>query len=159
MQDISNYEKIRGDANNFYQKIGNVRCPALGDGLVYFTAEGFNHLLYKNKRNARSREHQITKFKLLPKALHLIKTTTTHQEYDESLITIRRKKFKKMQEETVVAKYWGLIAIMDGFRVKVIIRQIGHGQKHFWSVIPAWNTSQYRNIKILLRAKGDLAED
>lgn len=28
MQDISNYNKIREDANNFYQKIRAIRCPA-----------------------------------------------------------------------------------------------------------------------------------
>lgn len=29
MQDVSNYQKIREDAVNFYGMIGKIRCPAL----------------------------------------------------------------------------------------------------------------------------------
>ena len=59
MQDISNYEKIREDTQNFYKQIGAIRCPALNNELVHFTAEGFNHLIYKTfwfiKHNANGR--------------------------------------------------------------------------------------------------------
>lgn len=159
MQDISNYEKIRGDAHGFYQKIGALRCPALNTELVHFTAEGFNHLIYKGNRSERNKNDQITKFKLLSKAKTIIEIATTYQEYDESLTTIRRKRFKKTVEETATVKYWGLVAIIENFRVKVIVRQIGNGQRHFWSVIPAWLTNHYRDIKLISQAKGDLAED
>lgn len=159
MQDISNYEKIREEAHNFYQKIGAVRCPALNEELVHFTAEGFNHLIFKGRRRERSKNDQITKFKLLPKAKTAIEISTTYQEYDESFITIRKKRFKKTVEETATVKYWGFVAIIQNFRIKVIVRQIGNGQKQFWSVIPAWKTDYYRDIKLISMAKGDLAED
>ena len=83
----------------------------------------------------------------------------TYQEFDESLMTIRKKRFKRTVEESTVVKYWGLVAIIANFRVKVIVRQIGNGQKHFWSVIPAWSTNQYRDIRLISMAKGDLAQD
>ncbi len=159
MQDISNYEKIREDALNFYQKIRDIRCPALNNELVHFTSEGFNHLVYKGRRTERSKNDQITKFKLLPRAKKLVEIATTYQEYDEGLIEIRRKRFKKVVYESVSVKYWGLVAIIENFRIKIIVRQIGNGQKQFWSVIPAWSTSQYRDIKLINQAKGDLAED
>ena len=159
MQDISNYEKIREDAHSFYEKIGAIRCPALDNELVHFTAEGFNHLLYKGDRRERSRNDQITKFKLLTKAKTILEISTTYQEYDESLTTVRKKRFKKTVEETATVKYWGLVAIIQNFRTKVIIRQIGNGQKHFWSVIPAWRTDHYRDIKLISMAKGNLSED
>ena len=31
---------------------------------------------------------------------------------------------------------------------KVIVRQVGHGQKHFWSVIPAWRKDRYEGLKL-----------
>ena len=159
MQDISNYEKIRENAYNFYQKIGTIRCLALNNELIHFTAEGFNHLIYKGKRHERIKNDQITKFKLLPRAKNLIGLTTTYQEYDESLTTIRKKRFKRTIEEATTVKYWGFVAIMQNFRIKVIVRQISNGQKHFWSAIPAWITNHYRNIKLISQAKGNLEED
>jgi hypothetical protein len=159
MQDTSNYEKIREDAQNFYKELRPIRCPALNDELVHFTAEGFNHLVYKGKRRERNKNEQIMKFKLLSKAKTIIEISTTHQEYDESLTEIRKKRFKKAVRETATVHYWGFVAIIRGFRTKVIIRQIGNGQKHFWSVIPAWTTNHYRDIKIISKAKGDLSMD
>ena len=159
MQDISNYDKLREDADNFYKKARTIRCPALNYEPVHFTAEGFNHLLYKSSRRERSKNDQITKFKLLAKAKTIIEISATYQEYDESLTTIWKKKFKKTVEETTTVRYWGFVAIISNFRVKVIVRQIGNGQKHFWSVMPAWRTSYYRDIKLISMAKGNLAED
>ena len=95
MQDISNYQIIRKNAYNFYRKIGRIRCSALNNEFVHFNAEGFNHLIYKRKRSERNKNDQIMKFKLLPKAKHIIEISTTYQEYDESLTEIDRKKFKK----------------------------------------------------------------
>lgn len=159
MQDISNYEKIREDTNNFYKNIGKIYCPAFNNEPVFFTSEGFNHLIYKSERKERNKEVQIMKFKLLPKAKELIQISTTYQEFDESLKEVIRKRNKKLTKETAIAKYWGLIAIIHNTRIKVIIRQIGNGQKHFWSVIPAWRISYYRNIKLIDRASGNLEED
>jgi len=159
MQDISNYEKIREDTHNFYGQMGAIHCPALNNELVHFTGEGFNHLIYKGKRRERSKNDQITKFKLLPKVKTIVEISTTYQEYDESFTTLRRKRFKKTVEETATVKYWGFVAIIQNFRVKVIIRQIGNGQKQFWSVIPAWRINHYRDIKLVSMAKGNLAED
>jgi len=33
-------------------------------------------------------------------------------------------------------RYWVFIAIMNGKTIKTIIRQVGAGKKHFWSVMP-----------------------
>gem|GEM_PF-3614112 len=49
--------------------------------------------------------------------------------------------------------------IIRNTRVKVIIRQIGNGQKHFWSVIPAWQKCHYRETKFISNAYGNLEND
>lgn len=159
MQDISNYDKIRQDAENFYKKIGKVLCPVFNE-LVYFNAEGFNHLVYKQAHSERDKNAQIAKFKLLARAKELIAKTATYQEYDESIKEFEVKKYKKKVRESRRVRYWGIIAIINGWKIKVIIRQVGdNGLKHFWSVIPNWTTNQYRDIKLLSRMKGNPDED
>ena len=67
-----------------------------------------------------------------------------------------------IQEETnlvnyegKICYYWAFEAVVDKRRIKVIVRQVGKGKKHFWSVIPAW-----RRIRgIVINAKGKLNED
>lgn len=159
MQDVSNYEKIRDDAHEFYKKIGRIKCPAFDNEPVYFNAIGFNHLIYKSENCQRSRHDQITKFKLLAKAKTIVEISTTFQEYDESLTEIVRKKYKNKIKETCSVSYWGLVAIINGYRTKVIIRQIAKGNKHFFSVIPAWAITYYRDIKVISQSKGDFSED
>jgi hypothetical protein len=90
----------------------------------------------------------------------LVKLTTTHQEYEEVLQEVNVAWLKKHRKETRVVKFWGLIAILGNRKIKVIVRQVGDsGQKHFWSVIPAWVTSQYRDVKLISTMKGDPQED
>ena len=159
MTDISNYQKIREDSQSFYSNIGRICCPALNNEYVNFTSEGFNHLIYKSERTERDRSVQIMKFKLLTHAKTIIKISTTYQEYDESIIEVRKKKKKKVVHESSIVRYWGFVSIIRNFRVKVIIRQIGNGQKHFWSVIPTWSKAHYRDTKFITTAFGDLKED
>ncbi len=148
------YQITRVRALELYNKIQTVRCPALNHQIVHFSSEGFNHLIYKRKRKERTRKVQAIKLRLLPKAHKLIEISTTYQEYDERITDTASRKGK-----TILVKYWGLVAIMNGYRIKAIIRQLGNGQKHFWSVIPAWNISYYRDIKLRSLSKGDLEED
>lgn len=159
MEDISNYEKIKEDSKRFYEQIGKVACPAFSQE-VFFTSEGFNHLVYKNDRRERDKKVQIMKFKLLPLAKKLVGLTTTFQEYEESLREFRVKKFKKTVQETKVIKYWGIIALLENRKFKVVIRKIGdNGQLNFWSVIPAWITNYHRDIKLVSTMKGDPNDD
>ena len=159
MLDISQYHKMREETHAWYQTIGAIRCPALNNELVHFSAEGFNHLIYKGNRIERIKQDQVTKFKLLKKAKIILEISTTYQEYEESLRQIWKKKFKKMVQESALMHYWGFVAIINNFRIKVIARQIGNGGKHFWSVIPAWTTSYYRDIKLLSQSTGNLEEN
>lgn len=159
MEDISNYEKIKADSKNFYEQIGKVHCPAF-EQPVFFNAEGFNHLIYKNDRRERDKSVQIMKFKLLPLAKKLIGLTTTYQEYEESLQEFRVKKFKKAIQESKVVRYWGIIAILEHRKFKMVVRKVGdNGQYHFWSVIPAWVTNYHRDIKLVSTMKGDPTDD
>jgi len=159
MEDLSNYEKLRDDAQKFYASTRHMQSPALGE-YVHFTAEGFNHIVFKGARSERERPSQILRFKLLPKAITLIGLSTTYQEYEETLKEFEVKSFKKKVRKSRSVKYWGIIAIIDGRKIKIILRKIGdNGQLHFWSVVPAWTTNKYRDMRLFSTMKGDPEED
>lgn len=161
MEGLPNYSIIREKADIFYHGINHIRCPALNNDIINFSAEGFRHLMYKGQKRIqeRDRDVQIMKFKLLPRAKMILEVATTFQEYQENLVEIKKKKHKRVIFENTIARYWGFVAIIRDRRVKVIVKQIGNGQKQFWSVIPAWSKSYYKDIKIISMSKGDPTED
>ena len=89
------------------------------------------------------------KFELLRKAKYITEKSTTFQEYEEFFKYITVQKFGKKVSENTIIRAWGLVAMVKRFRVKVVITQKGNGKKEFYSVIPAWFTRQYRDIKII----------
>ncbi len=158
MEDLSNYDQLRTDAQALFSSTPVTRSPALGEP-VHFTAEGFNHLVFKRARAERDRSSQSLRFKLLPRALDLVGFANTYQEYEETLGQFQVKERKKRVWKTKSVKYWGIIAIRDGRKIKVILRKVGDGQLHFWSVVPAWTTNKYRDLKLFSTMKGNPEED
>ena len=159
MSDLSNYEKLKSDSIKYYSSLGKIFCPVFND-YINFNSEGFNHILFKNNRSERDKDSQILRFKLLANAIKLISITTTFQEFEETLKEFQVKKFKKKALQIKPVRYWGLIAIIDNRKIKVILRKIGdNGQLHFWSVIPSWVTNKYRDIKFYTTMKGNPEED
>jgi hypothetical protein len=159
MEDLSNYEKLREDSQKFYNNVGSVFCPAFNQK-VHFSAEGFNHIVYKNARTERERPSQILRFKLLPLAIKLIKSSTTYQEFEETIEEFDVKSYKQKVKQSKLVNYWGIIAIVDGRKIKVIIRRVGeNGSLHFWSIVPAWVTNKYRDMKLFATMKGNPEDD
>ena len=160
MEGIQNYDQLRSEAQDFYRTIKPIPCPAFNSELIHFNAEGFNHIIFKNARTERERSSQILRFKLLHLAAKLIKITTTYQEFEETSKEFTVKSFKKRARKIQPVRYYGLIAIIDSRKIKVIIRKIGdQGLMHFWSIVPAWTTNKYRDTKFFTTMKGDPDED
>ncbi|MCX6784626.1 MAG: hypothetical protein NTV81_01670 [Candidatus Komeilibacteria bacterium] len=159
MEDLSNYEKLRTDTLKYYNNIGKIFSPALTKE-VCFNSEGFNHIIFKSARTERERSSQILRFKLLPLASKLTKISTTFQEFEETIKEFEIKQHKKKIKVPKPVIYWGIIAITDGRKIKVILRQVGdNGNIHFWSIVPAWITNKYRDIKLFYTMKGNPEED
>ena len=127
---------------------------------MHFNASGFNHIIFKSSRTERERSSQIARFKLLPRAVKLVAVSTTYQEYEEIFKEFEVKSYKKKLRKLKPVKYWGIIAILDGRKIKVILRKIGdNGTLHFWSIVPAWVTNKYRDTKFFSTMKGNPDED
>lgn len=154
----SEYEKIKTGAQEFYALTKPVRSPAL-DEEVRFPAEGFNHIIFKSGRRERERESQIMRFKLLPRAVRLIAHANTFQEFEETAKNVEVKTHKRREMRSKAVLYWGIIAIFEGRKIKVILRKVGNGQLHFWSIVPAWTTNKHRDAKFVSTMKGHPEED
>jgi len=156
---MNNYQDQKIKAQELYYKINSVFSPALKQR-VFFSADGFNHIIFQNSRSERDRSSQILRFSLIPLAVKLIMTSSTFQEYEEIFKEVTIKKYKRKIKEQKIVKYWGLIAIIDNRKIKVVIRKIGdNGALHFWSIIPAWITSKCRDAKFVMTMTGRPDED
>lgn len=48
----------------------------------------------------------------------------------------------------------GFVTTLNKFTIRVVVKQIRNSQVEFFSVIPAWITKQYRNIKLINNSIG-----
>ena len=113
---LSEYEKEKREAREFYNRIGRVWCPALNDYVV-FNRVGFRHLIRKNAL-PRARNEQRRRFALLPKSAFILT--------DPFMIAAHRKEGR--------FNFWAFTKEHNNRKIKVIIRQIGERQKHFFSI-------------------------
>jgi len=154
------YEELKLDARTLYLSIGRIFAPAFKEE-VHFTMDGFNHLISRDGRAERPRADQIGRFDLLPHAIKLVENATFYQEYE-----VQRKNFSvkskngghKIKNKPV--RYWNLIGIVDGRKIKATIKKIGdNGTLHFWSVRPDWVTNRHDGISFPSTMKGNPEED
>ena len=45
--------------------------------------------------------------------------------------------------------FYEFIAVIDNIRLKVIVKEVIGGEKHFWSVIPYWGINKATGKRIL----------
>jgi len=100
------------------------------------------------------------RFQLLPLARELLGKTTTIQEFEEYPKHTEVNHHGRREYRVVQIKDVGFIGIVGNkYRIKVVVRKIGTGPFKFHSVIPAWSTQYYRDIKIVRNTKGNVADD
>ena len=114
---------------------------------------------FKGSRSEREYPSQIMRFKLLPRAIRLIEHANTFQEFEETIKEFEVKARKKRILKSKPVRYWGIKGIFEGRKIKVILRRVGGGQLHFWSIVPAWTTNRHRDAKFVSTMKGNPEED
>lgn len=106
----------------FYNSIRYVKCPVLNNEVVYFNNKGFRHLLIK-KRKWRKKKDQLRRLRLLKYAKLVVANEKVIMNY------------RVLESESEVAYFWSLeMLIKANITIVVIIRQVGHGKKHFFSI-------------------------
>jgi hypothetical protein len=128
----SRYKEAKRKAKEIYVKIGKVWCPALHDQIA-FNKKGFDHLTWQGKRSRR-RNEQMRRFALLAYAPEILSAPHDDFKYREAEQTFRGKLHGMKNKMTSLARFWGFEGKAEDGNVRVVVRQIGNGQKHFFSI-------------------------
>lgn len=87
---------------------------------------------------ARLQSDQYIRLKLLKFVPRLLRNSHTLQEYSEKKQFERLKINSRWEKRLSTVRYYAFVGIVDGFRIKVIIKQVNDDSPYFWSVIPYW---------------------
>ncbi len=128
-------KKPREDINDLkfeqkviYDSVVSVYCKIL-DSTVYFTSEGFNHLIYESNRKPRNINEQFLKLKCVCYAPRVIEKCKKITETRQS----KRKIKGKVKE---IIQYELIYEVFKDKTIKVIVEKVGTGKHKFHSVMP-----------------------
>jgi len=147
-KDEQDFEKVRTDADTFYDSIGEAHCPYFGEK-ISFNAAGLKHLKLKSDKIARSHSEQYARLKLLVLAPQVLSLSRTVQGIWHTKHFERIRVHSRTDTILKPVCYYEFIAVLENVRVKVIVKQIDDGQKFFWSIIPYWKIDSVNNRRAL----------
>lgn len=147
-KDGNDFEKVRTDAETFYTTIGKVRCPYFGCEIA-FNAKGLKHLRFKSDRQARPHKDQYSRLKLIHYAPEVLKLSRTVQGIWVVKRFEEQKTNNRWERAMKEVSYYEFIAVLDLIRIRVIVKEVEGGEKHFWSVIPFWGIDKNTSRRIL----------
>ena len=145
--DLVRFNKLKQKTEEDYKEIGTIFSPALKSA-INFTSEGFYHLRYSSNRSERTRSVQQNKFRFFNQAVDIIKKATTIQEYRRSICPVGKPDHSGFRK-TGIVHWFGFFAITNfsnSTRIMVVVRKVGEGQYHFWSVMPYWSLSNKNRV-------------
>lgn len=143
--------KIKQSSIQSYNEIGEIFCPYL-KCKVAFNSKGIEHLKFKEKNKPRPPQEQYLRFKLLPLAKYIIERSDTLQEYFETRRFEKQKINSRWERRMVEVFYYGFVAIVNGARIKIIVKEVRGGNKFFYSIIPFWKNGKKNCEKKILHA-------
>ncbi len=123
----------RNKTVGYYQKIyrdlskSKITCVALGNQVIVCNAVGFKHLLWKGLRRRKMRD-VMSRLCLLQNVSRILRSNDVFVEC----------RTHKTKESTV--HYWGITKNIRDAPITVVIRQIGGGKKHFYSIFKRQKT-------------------
>lgn len=139
--DLEQFKRIKEKGEELYKSLSKVYYPYFKEE-ISFNAKGLEHLKFKEKDHARSLEDQLIRFRILKLAPEVLSQTKTVQGISEQRVFELVRSNNRTEKVLVDAMYYEFIAILDGVRVRVVIKQIGTAPKYFWSIIPFWKVSR-----------------
>lgn len=140
------FNQIKSGAEEFYSKVSTVYCPYFSSP-IHFNAKGWDHLIFKDWNKTRPVADQFARLRHIKLAPEVIKNSKTLQGiWSTQKFERAKKKNGKWQSVLKLTHYYEFIAVMESHgskvRVKVIVKQIGEGEKFFFSIIPFWGSNK-----------------
>lgn len=125
---MTNIKNLKIKQKKFYDSIVSIYCPILNNS-VFFTSEGFNHLIYESNRMPRKIGEQFMKLKCLSDAPQVISKC--------QIITDTRKIQRKIKGIfKTVTRYELVHEVKKNIEIRVIVEKIGSGKFKFLSIMP-----------------------
>lgn len=147
---LSRHKKEIVKAETLYKDVKSVFCPYFKKN-VTFNSDGFHHLRYNGSGSEREKVSQMNKFALLPKAIEIIIKSGTLQQYRKQWGAIGRKRNidgSRTMKEMEYFAFEGILGTgVNMLRVKAIVRRVGSGEPHFWSVMSDVNLRRKSSYK------------
>lgn len=140
--------KTKKEAEKFYSSINSVYCPYFNEKIA-FNSKGLKHLKFKADQQARPRKEQYSRLKLLSFAPEVLKKSHTVQGIWKLKRLEEQKTNNRWEKILKPVIYYEFIAVLENIRIKVIIKEVEGGEKHFWSVIPFWGIDKINKKRIL----------
>jgi len=144
-KDFGNVEK---QADDLYKSLSDIHCPYFNEKIA-FNAKGFKHLKFKSDRQARPRKDQYPRLKLLRLVPEVLKKSHTVQGIWRTKRFEVQKTNSKWEHVLKDVIYYEFIAVLSSIRLKVVVKEVTGGEKHFWSVIPFWGIDKINSKRIL----------
>ncbi len=135
------FNNLKFKNEELYKSIGEVYCPYFKENIT-FNTKGLEHLKFKSKNHARSQDDQYIRLKLLHLAPKILKMTTTIQGFSERKVFELNRSNHRNEKILVEVVYYEFVAVIEEFRVRVIIKKVGTAPKYFWSIIPHWKVDK-----------------
>jgi hypothetical protein len=128
------HKKLILQQEKFYFSLKPIFCSVLNEN-VYFTSDGWKHLLYKPNRKKRNVSEQYLKLNCLNYAPTVIKNCKgIYKQITEEI-------HKKITVYSIVCE------VKEGIKIRVILQKIGAGKVTFRSVMPHDKESRINNNK------------
>jgi hypothetical protein len=143
---VKNLDEIKKEAIFLYKNIGEIYSPYFQEK-VSFNSKGLEHIKFKKRNHSRSEEDQIVRFKLLKYASEILKISRTIQGISKQKLFEPNKTNHRKELILVDVMFYEFVAIVDGVRIRIVIKQIENGQKFFWSIIPFWKINNKDNSR------------
>jgi hypothetical protein len=122
-----------------YDSIKSILCPYFG-AEVNFNSDGFHHFQYNTSGSERRKKDQVRRYKSFPFAPYVLKRAGTLQQHRRYFGPVGRKKGDGFRA-TKMIEDWCFVALLPiepgkDICIKVVVRKIGNGPLHFYSVMP-----------------------
>jgi len=131
------FNKLKIKNEELYKLIGEVHCPYFKEKII-FNAKGLEHLKFKSKNHARSKDDQYIRLRLLHLAPKILKLSNTVQGFSERKFFELNRSNHRNEKILINVIYYEFVAVLEGIRVRVIVKKVGTAPKYFWSIIPHW---------------------
>lgn len=138
-QSMPNIKIFKKQKKKLYKNIISVFCPILNE-TVYFTSEGFNHLLYKRYKTPRKIGEKFMKLMCLNYVVEVVEKCKK--------ISKTRMGSKKIRGKWKKIIYYELVyEIKKDIKIRVIVVKISNGKLKFRSIMPHDKKSKLKSTK------------